>query len=101
MNTLLQERLLAVKLARQSQAVHILELRALATGTPVAVPSKRKAKSGKRWTQLERNKRSQSMLSPKNTHPAPFKRVMGQLDDRTLTLLAAHQRRLGAGWIRG
>ena len=83
------------------RAVLIAQQRKMASLPSVNAPSKRRAKQGKRWTQLERNKCSQSMLSPKNTHPAPFKRVMGQLDDRTLTLLAAHQRRLGAGWIRG
>ena len=101
MNALVQERIMAVRLARQASAVRIMEIRAESAGQLTPPPSKRKSKAGKRWTQLERQRRSQSMLAPSNTHPAPFKRVMGQLDDRTLTLLAAHQRRLRAGWIRG
>ena len=79
------------------RAVLIAQQRKMASLPSVNAPSKRRAKSGKRWTQLERNKRSQSMLSPKNTHPAPFKRVMGQLDDRTLRLLKAHSLRQNAG----
>ena len=101
MNALIKERILAVRLAKQAAAVHILELRELATGNPVNIPSKHKAKSGKRWTQLERQKYSRSMLAPSNTHPRPFTRLPGQLDDRTTRLLAAHSRRQAAGWIRG
>lgn len=83
------------------RAVRIAQEREISRLPPVNAPSKRRAKSGKRWTQLERNKCSQSMLSPNNTHPHPFKRVMGQLDDRTVRLLRAHDMRLNAGWIRG
>lgn len=101
MNTLLKERILAIRLAKQATAVYLMDLKLLATGNLVSIPSKRQSKSGKRWTQLERQKHSRSMLAPHNTHPRPFTRVQGQLDDRTTRLLAAHSSRQAAGWIRG
>ena len=64
------------------------------------IVSKQRAKAGKVAARKIKQSSSKSMMNM-GSHPRPFHRVQGQLDERTRRLFAAHDRRQAAGWIRG
>lgn len=100
MNTIIQERLEAVRLYRQSLAVAYIETIEAGRGKLNPVPTRRRAKeSRKSFIRNARESQASSMLNM--PRPARHKTLPYFPSEKEKTMFAAHAKRRESGWIRG
>lgn len=100
MNTILQERLAAVRLFKQARAVACLETIEAGRGKLNPVPTRRRAKEARKsFVRNARESQAGSMLNM--ARPAGHKTLPRFPSERERVLFKAHISRREAGWIRG